>query len=842
MHGITRFIIRRAGWVTAAGLVLTVLGGYFSVHLFSNLRTEIEELLPAKAQSVLDVNEVRSRLESTNSMSVLFISNHPDASKRFVDDFAAKVNALPPDVAAGAEYRINKELEFFNSRKSLFITQTDLNSIKNYIKARINYEIQLYNPLTIIENRDIPEPKLDFEALKRKYIGKADAYAHFKSGYYASADEKMRVVLVNQPGGSGGIDASKKLQHALTQIITELDPKKYADDLEYHYAGGVQDMIEEHEALIEDLSLSIIVVCVLVGLAMLQYFRSFTGTFCLIMALVAGTLWTFGVGLFQVGYLNANSAFMGSIIIGNGINFGIILLARYMEERRKRKATPRAIAIAMERTFSATGAAAGAAGLAYGSLILTSFRGFHQFGIIGLTGMILCWAASYTLMPAMLVMFYRMGGLRRPVRSHNPVIANFLAWLVQKFPKPILIFTGAITIVSILLLGRLDSNIIETDMKKLRNKHSSESGSMYWGKFVDDIFGRYLAPIVVLPKNRADVEPIANEIRKAKEAQGPNSFIVNVSTIHDFLPPNQPEKIKVLQEIDRLLPPRLLNRLGPNERAMAKDLLSPNSFKRFEENELPELVKSKFREKDGTLGKLVLIEPSLSPELSKIENMQTFVHSIREATYKIRPGTAVAGTLMVTTDLFESIVKDGPKATLFAFVAVFLLVILLFRNLVTIAQCSFALLLGVLWLAGFILEEHFKINFLNFIALPITFGIGVDYGVNIFQRYKIEKSSSILNVLRHTGGAVMLASLTTITGYGSLLIASNQAFVSFGTLAIVGEVTCIFAAVVSLPAFLWYLEQKNDKKRRKGQQRSHERDKTQRTNAPQSSDREGTLA
>lgn len=837
MHWITRFIIRRAGWVTAASLLLTVLGGYFSVHLFSNLRTEIEELLPTNAQSVLDLNEVRARLESTNSMSVLFLSNNTEKSKQFVDDFAARANALPPDVAAGAEYRINKELEFFNSRKSLFIAQSDLNSIKKYIKSRIDYEIQLYNPLTIIENREIAEPKLDFESLKKKYIGKADAYAHFKNGYYASADEKMRVVLVNQPGGTGGIEASKKMRQALDQIIADLDPKKYADDLEIHFSGGVQDLIEEHEALIEDLSLSTIVVCVLVGLAMLQYFRSFTGTLCLILSLIAGTLWTFGLGFFQVGYLNANSAFMGSIVIGNGINFGIILLARYMEERRKHKATPRALAIAMERTFSATVVAAGAAALAYGSLILTSFRGFRQFGIIGLTGMILCWIASYTLMPAMLTLFYRFGGLRRPVRAHNPVIANSVAWLVQKFPKPILLFTGVITIISILLLGRLDSNIIETDMKKLRNKHSSENGSMYWGKFVDDIFGRYLAPIVVLPKNRADVEPIAAEIRKAKEAQGPESFIVNVSTIHDFLPPNQTDKIKVLQDIDRLLPPRLLNRLGPNERSMAKDLLSPNSFRRFEENELPELVRSKFREKDGTLGKLVLIEPSLSPELSKIQNMQTFVHSIREATYKIRPGTAVAGTLMVTTDLFESIVKDGPKATLFAFIAVFLLVILLFRNVVTIAQCSFALLLGVLWLAGFVLGQHFKINFLNFIALPITFGIGVDYGVNIFQRYRIEKTSSILNVLRHTGGAVMLASLTTITGYGSLLIASNQAFVSFGTLAIVGEITCIFAAVVSLPAFLWYLEQRQDKKRKI----KHERDSTH-LKTPQPPSRKETLA
>ena len=46
MSFITRFIIRRAGWVALAGLLLAIFGGYYSVHLFSNLRTEIEELLP----------------------------------------------------------------------------------------------------------------------------------------------------------------------------------------------------------------------------------------------------------------------------------------------------------------------------------------------------------------------------------------------------------------------------------------------------------------------------------------------------------------------------------------------------------------------------------------------------------------------------------------------------------------------------------------------------------------------------------------------------------------------------------------------------------------------------
>ena len=35
-----------------------------------------------------------------------------------------------------------------------------------------------------------------------------------------------------------------------------------------------------------------------------------------------------------VGHLNSNTAFLGSIVVGNGINVGLILFARYLEERR----------------------------------------------------------------------------------------------------------------------------------------------------------------------------------------------------------------------------------------------------------------------------------------------------------------------------------------------------------------------------------------------------------------------------------------------------------------------------------------------------------------------------
>ena len=122
-----------------------------------------------------------------------------------------------------------------------------------------------------------------------------------------------------------------------------------------------------------------------------------------------------------------------------------------------------------------------------------------------------------------------------------------------------------------------------------------------------------------------------------------------------------------------------------------------------------------------------------------------------------------------------------------------------------------SLLVGVLWLAALTALFRVKINFCNFIAFPITFGIGVDYAVNVMARYRQTGERDVIDAIRSTGGAVAVCSLTTIIGYGSLLLAKNQALFLFGLLAVLGEITCLVSAVVVLPAVLAYRANKRSR-------------------------------
>lgn len=812
------FIIKRAGWVSIAGTLLAFLGAYYSVQLFKNLKTNFEELLPTTARSVINLDEVQRRLRSIDSLGVLIFSKDKEASKRFVLDMAHLLEAHPEGIVSSVEYRITKELEFFKQRQALFMDLKDLQKIRDYLVNRIDYEKSLYNPLTLFNSDNVPEPKLDFGTMKGHYQTSLSTYDRYPGGFYATADETKRAVLVYMAGEASSIDKDLKLKHTVEETVKKLDPKKYAPDMEIKYTGGVQDTIEEHDALIEDLELSTVIVTVLVTLAMWVFFRSVRATFALVFSLFMGTFWTFGVSYYVVGYLNANSAFLGSIIIGNGINFGIILLARYLEERRRNHANARAVYTAMKQTATATFTAALAAALAYGSLILTDFRGFRQFGTIGLIGMVLCWISSFTLLPAYLTVIDRIFSRFWPLvppkkRPPRQYFARIAAWLVDNFAGVIWTLAAGATLVSLALTSRYSSKILETDLSQLRNRHSLESGSSYNSKYLDEIFQHYLSPMAILPRSRESTLKIAELLRRTRKEEGEKSLISTVQTLDDFIPKEQPQKIAMLKDIKKNLPPKIFYRMPQADQKLANDFLTEAAFHPISSKDMPQMLIDKFTEKDGSVGKLILVEPPLGNATADGDRLIGFVSDLRAAADKVEPGAAVAGSLTITADMLSAIMRDGPKATLFALIAVVLLVFVLFRNFKTSVLILFALFMGVSWLIGLIFGFWIKINFLNFIALPITFGIGVDYGVNIFHRYREEGAANIKAVIRHTGGAVALCSFTTITGYTSLLIASNKAFVSFGLLAVLGELTCVTAALFGLPSYLLLRHRKTTKLR-----------------------------
>jgi uncharacterized protein len=800
---LSHFILKYAGRVAILGTLLGILGAYYSVLLYKNLRPDIEELLPSSTRSVVDFGRVSQRLKSVESMVILVFSNHPEDSKRFVDALGRKLAKVPTETISLSVYKIDKELSFFKRREALFLDLPDLIRLKDYIHDRLSYEKKHF--FNVFPEADLPpKPTFDFNSLQSSYEERVADYTHFDEGYYATADKKVRAVVTYMPGK--GLERAKKMKLTVETAVAELNPRSFAPDLEIKYTGNAANLIEESAALVADLEFSTLVVLVLVTFAMLIFYRSVRATSALLLSLFLGTFWTFGIAFFAVSYLNANTAFLASIVIGNGINSGIIFLARYLEERRRGSDNALALETTMQITAAPTAIAALASGLSYGSLILTGFRGFNQFGIIGLTGMILCWISTYTLLPAFLVVIDRKSRFGWvPTDPHRTGLSHWIANGVNRHSSTFNAFVLGAVVLGFFSLFRYQPGLIETDLSKLKDKTSLEKGAGSLYHYIDDIFGHSFSPLVVMPNTREEARKIASLFRERKEREGKSSVFSTIQTLDDFVPNSQPEKLAVAKSIQAELRNFPIRRLPPRERQLAENFLNASDLTPFTEAQLPAMILDRFTEKDGSRGKLVLVDKVIDTSgKDDADSIGTFVRSVREISDSVSPGAAVAGSQPIVHDMIESIRNDGPKATFFALLAVVILVIVLFRERKTITLALFALGLGVFWLVGIILGFHLKINFLNFIALPITFGIGVDYGVNIFQRYREDGEGCVLDVIRNTGGAVMLCSLTTIIGYGSLLVAGNQAFVSFGRLAVLGELTCITAAIIALPAYLRY--------------------------------------
>jgi predicted RND superfamily exporter protein len=160
--------------------------------------------------------------------------------------------------------------------------------------------------------------------------------------------------------------------------------------------------------------------------------------------------------------------------------------------------------------------------------------------------------------------------------------------------------------------------------------------------------------------------------------------------------------------------------------------------------------------------------------------------------------------------MIRSMERDGPRATLLSLLAVIVVVLLVTRSLVPALCVLGSLLFSIVLLVGFAAVSDLRLNFLNFVALPLTFGIGVEYAINIQDRSRF--SGGIRAAGRSVGGAVVLCSLTAIFGYGALLFADNLALQSFGRYAIVGEATCLLSALLLLPATLALFERRRQRK------------------------------
>jgi predicted RND superfamily exporter protein len=791
---------RRAVLLTT--LLIAVVGVVGAVQLYRDLRSGVEELLPENAMSVRAARIVSPKMHSQNRLSIIMRGSDPDAIERFADDLNARLKALPPTLVDSVEYRVDDQDKFGRQFGLLYLDTPDLLSIRDKLSARIAWEREHANPLRLDMEDDRPAPAVDFKELETKYGDRLKGAVEFRKGYYQTPAGNILVMHVRPPETSTGMGANGLVVDAVKKEIAALNPSSYDPKLEIGYSGEVIELVEEQAALMADLASSTVIVLVFVLGSLWLYFRRWGAIAAVFGPLLAACSVTFGVAYLMVGHLNANTAFLGSIVIGNGINVGIIYVARYMEERRARQPVDEALRVAWATTLPATFVAAFGAGLAYLSLATTDFRGFSQFGAIGAVGMALCWLTVYLVLPPMMSVIegWRPISPGRPLRPGHGV--GRLTDLVERHPS---FFRGvSIALVGVFIFGvaTYKGDVIEYQLTALRSKMSAKTGAQYWSKVGDEVFRQYLTPVVLWGETPGDLDRTLKALDAQRKAEGSNDPFRDIQSLSTLIPANQDRKIPIITEIRDMLTDGRMKKIAPDMRKSVERIRPTGDIVPVTLENLPAAVRRAMVEKDGTTGRVALCFPNAPNglDLHDADKLKSFIErAIGTANSKV----LILSPMILLADIGQAIWHDGPQATLLAFVLVCILVVFVMRRVKSSLLVIGALVMGLVGLVGIAALANIRVNFMNFVVLPITFGIGVDYAVNIVQRYRREGIQALGRILHETGGAVALCSATTVIGYGSLMVADNKALSGFGMLAAIGEITCLSTALLLMPAWLF---------------------------------------
>jgi hypothetical protein len=153
----------------------------------------------------------------------------------------------------------------------------------------------------------------------------------------------------------------------------------------------------------------------------------------------------------------------------------------------------------------------------------------------------------------------------------------------------------------------------------------------------------------------------------------------------------------------------------------------------------------------------------------------------------------------------SSFKKASMEASVYALIAISLLLVFTFRSLKLMLISLVPLVVGTIWTVGIMGATGFDFNLANCIFMPLVVGAGVEYGVIILQRWREDQTENGRLPLS-TGKGVILAAMTTTIGFGVLMISNHRGIFSLGFVAWAGSICVLLAALLILPAILYFMK------------------------------------
>ncbi len=144
-------------------------------------------------------------------------------------------------------------------------------------------------------------------------------------------------------------------------------------------------------------------------------------------------------------------------------------------------------------------------------------------------------------------------------------------------------------------------------------------------------------------------------------------------------------------------------------------------------------------------------------------------------------------------------------AGVYALIVMFVVLLLDFGRLKHTLVALLPLGMGMIATLGIMALCGFSLNPANMIAFPLILGVGADNGVHVLHDFRSRDRKRRYRLTHATGRGITVAALTTILGFGTLMLAQHRGMASLGLILTVGVTCCMMTALVFLPALLYVM-------------------------------------
>jgi hopanoid biosynthesis associated RND transporter like protein HpnN len=655
------------------------------------------------------------------------------------------------------------------------------------------------------------------------------------SEHLLAKDGKLGFVLLRLMKAEGGFAGASAATDELRRIIADVAARHPDTTIGLTGLPIMEDdeMRSSAQSMMwaSGLSLAAVAVVIIAGFGGVRHALMANGV------LVIGMAWAFGWATASVGHLNILSVTFTVTMIGVGIDYGTYYVGRYLESRRK--------GLAYDEALLETSAAVGpgiltgaiTTAVAFFCAALTSFVGVAELGMIAGGGILLCCAAELLVLPAVIALIDR-GRLGRTI----PVPVPVHEWLapVARYPRFVALAGMACTMAVAGGLHELayDHNLLNMQAEGLESVAVEKKlleecdQSVWYALSISDSREQLLElkkKLVALPSVER-VDEIASLLPVDEELKRP--LIERIRSRLATLPERPPEipvdRLDALGEtlawahteaakqpgglrtawhlertrdtLRRLTPEDCYRAVATFQQRAAGDLLSRlhalASVADPEPPQLADLPPSLVDRFVGSSGKH-LLKIYGRGDIWNFDSLKKFVHEVRSVDPK------ATGNPLQAYEASLEMKRSYEQAAMYSLAVIVVVLWLDFGSILYAVLAILPLFVGMLQMLGLMGLVGIDLNPANLIGIPLILGIAVDYGVHIMHD-AIERPGPY-RISASTANSVLVDALTTVLGFGALMVASHKGLESLGRVLTLGVTTCTLTSLVFLPAVLTIL-------------------------------------